>query len=397
MRKFYDYDEHSRVGAKHGEFVTDEICDRFCVLGNAEQATAKLKELESIGVDQFNIYLMTHGQEDDLAAYGRDIIPQFAECARPNLAGAGFPDRARTLRQPLSRDECARRARSRRARRPSRRRVLAVEDRVHLDDLERAGEPGLGDELEREVRLAVGEPTAHGRPDTGRDVGIEHVHVERDVDEAARPAIRSSDSRTARSMPMRSISLIVNTRTPASRSSRRSPSSSWRTPDERDPLRRRPREAATLALEARRRRGPSAAASAMPWTLPRRARLGRVDVRVRVDPENAARPVHRREPAERAERDRVVAAEDERQRAAVDVASATRAAISSHVSWISGRKRARSSRSAVASGDGRLDVALVAHVVPEALRAAPRAPRSGSPTGPCRRRAGPARGRAAHR
>ena len=48
------------------------------MLGNAEQATAKLKELEAIGVDQFNIYLMTHGQEEDLAAYGRDVIPQFA-------------------------------------------------------------------------------------------------------------------------------------------------------------------------------------------------------------------------------------------------------------------------------------------------------------------------------
>src|SRR4029079_7679589 len=30
-RKFYDYNDHSRVGAKHGEFVTDEICDSFCV------------------------------------------------------------------------------------------------------------------------------------------------------------------------------------------------------------------------------------------------------------------------------------------------------------------------------------------------------------------------------
>jgi alkanesulfonate monooxygenase SsuD/methylene tetrahydromethanopterin reductase-like flavin-dependent oxidoreductase (luciferase family) len=77
VRKFYDYDEHSRVGAKHGEFVTDEICDRFCVLGTAEQATAKLKELESIGVDQFNIYLMTQGQEDVLKAYGDSVIPQF--------------------------------------------------------------------------------------------------------------------------------------------------------------------------------------------------------------------------------------------------------------------------------------------------------------------------------
>jgi probable F420-dependent oxidoreductase len=80
-RKFYDYDEHSRVGAKHGEFVSDEICDRFCVLGTAEQAATKLRELESIGVDQFNIYLMTHGQEDDLAAYGREIIPQFSRVA----------------------------------------------------------------------------------------------------------------------------------------------------------------------------------------------------------------------------------------------------------------------------------------------------------------------------
>ena len=74
-RKFYDYDEHSRVGAKHGEFVTDEICDRFCVIGNVEQCTTKLRELEAIGVDQFNIYLMTHGQEETLQAYGDEIIP----------------------------------------------------------------------------------------------------------------------------------------------------------------------------------------------------------------------------------------------------------------------------------------------------------------------------------
>jgi probable F420-dependent oxidoreductase len=80
-RKFYDYKDHSRVGAAHGEFVTDEICDRFCVLGNVEQATQKLKELEAVGVDQFNIYLMTHNQEETLAAYGDHIIPQFSGVA----------------------------------------------------------------------------------------------------------------------------------------------------------------------------------------------------------------------------------------------------------------------------------------------------------------------------
>jgi probable F420-dependent oxidoreductase len=77
-RKFYDYNEHSRVGAAHGEFVTDEICDRFCVLGTAEQAKAKLQDLQGIGVDQFNIYLMTHGQEETLQAFGDEIIPELA-------------------------------------------------------------------------------------------------------------------------------------------------------------------------------------------------------------------------------------------------------------------------------------------------------------------------------
>ena len=80
-RKFYDYNEHSRVGAKHGEFVTDEICDRFCVIGDQAQIKTKLKELEAVGVDQFNVYLMTHGQEETLRAYGDDIIPELAGVA----------------------------------------------------------------------------------------------------------------------------------------------------------------------------------------------------------------------------------------------------------------------------------------------------------------------------
>jgi probable F420-dependent oxidoreductase len=80
-RRFYDYSEHSRVGAKHGDFVTDEICDRFCVLGTPGQIAQKLRELESIGVDQFNVYLMTEKQEETLGAYGRDIIPELTGVA----------------------------------------------------------------------------------------------------------------------------------------------------------------------------------------------------------------------------------------------------------------------------------------------------------------------------
>src|SRR4051794_38214827 len=74
-RTGYDYGEHSRVGAKHGAFVSDEICDRFCVLGTPEQAREKLAELDALGVDQFNIYLMTEGQERTLEIYGKEIIP----------------------------------------------------------------------------------------------------------------------------------------------------------------------------------------------------------------------------------------------------------------------------------------------------------------------------------
>ena len=80
-RKFYDYKDHSRVGAAHGEFVTDEIAERFTVIGNVEQCVQKLRELESVGVDQFNIYLMTHGQEETLQAYGDEIIPELSRVA----------------------------------------------------------------------------------------------------------------------------------------------------------------------------------------------------------------------------------------------------------------------------------------------------------------------------
>ena len=65
-REFYDYKDHSRVGAAHGEFVDDETCERFCILGTTEQHIEKLKALEAVGVDQCNVYLMTHGEERTL-------------------------------------------------------------------------------------------------------------------------------------------------------------------------------------------------------------------------------------------------------------------------------------------------------------------------------------------
>ena len=80
-RESYDYSEHSRMGATHGEQVSDETCERFCILGTPQQHVEKLQRLEAAGVDQWNIYLMTQGQEETLAVYGEEIIPRFRAAA----------------------------------------------------------------------------------------------------------------------------------------------------------------------------------------------------------------------------------------------------------------------------------------------------------------------------
>ena len=74
-RKGYDYTDHGRSGAKHTEFVPDEIIDRFCILGSAEQHVERLLELKELGADQFAIYLMHDQPEQTLRAYGHQIIP----------------------------------------------------------------------------------------------------------------------------------------------------------------------------------------------------------------------------------------------------------------------------------------------------------------------------------
>ena len=82
QREQYDYSEHSRVGAHHGEQVSDETCERFCVLGTVDQHVEKLERLRAAGADQWNIYLMTQGQEATLETYGSEIIPRFAAASR---------------------------------------------------------------------------------------------------------------------------------------------------------------------------------------------------------------------------------------------------------------------------------------------------------------------------
>jgi len=78
-RTGYDYNTHGKADNDHVDFVPDEIVDRFCLLGTAEDHIAKLEELRSIGVQQFAGYLQHDNKEETLRVYGETIIPALRE------------------------------------------------------------------------------------------------------------------------------------------------------------------------------------------------------------------------------------------------------------------------------------------------------------------------------
>ena len=76
-RTGYDYHHHAEVGSSNAAFVGDDVTDRFCILGGADEQIAKLSELAAAGVDQFNLYLMNGDEEAQIEAYGSSVIPAF--------------------------------------------------------------------------------------------------------------------------------------------------------------------------------------------------------------------------------------------------------------------------------------------------------------------------------
>lgn len=76
-RERYDYAHHGRAGSDNAGFVTDDVVDRFCVLGTPEQVRAKLADLQGLGVQQFNIYSMVDDPRALITGFGREIIPAF--------------------------------------------------------------------------------------------------------------------------------------------------------------------------------------------------------------------------------------------------------------------------------------------------------------------------------
>ncbi len=78
-RTGYDYNSHGKADNDHVDFVPDEIVDRFCVLGTAEDHIAKLERLRDLGVTQFAGYLQHDSKEETLRVYGETVIPALSD------------------------------------------------------------------------------------------------------------------------------------------------------------------------------------------------------------------------------------------------------------------------------------------------------------------------------
>jgi alkanesulfonate monooxygenase SsuD/methylene tetrahydromethanopterin reductase-like flavin-dependent oxidoreductase (luciferase family) len=74
----YDYHHHCEVGSDNADFVSDEVVDRFCLVGPIEEHRKKLERLRKAGVTQFNIYLMSGEEEQTLDVYSREVLPAYA-------------------------------------------------------------------------------------------------------------------------------------------------------------------------------------------------------------------------------------------------------------------------------------------------------------------------------
>ena len=74
-REDYDYRHHAEVGSSNADYIEDDVVDRFAVIGSTDDHIERLQELADAGVDQFNLYLMSGDEEEQLEIYGSTVIP----------------------------------------------------------------------------------------------------------------------------------------------------------------------------------------------------------------------------------------------------------------------------------------------------------------------------------
>ena len=75
-RPDYDYHHHVRRDTDQSRYIPDEIIDRLCLVGSAEQCVSRLDELAALGVTHVNFYAQTDDYERQMETYATEIIPQ---------------------------------------------------------------------------------------------------------------------------------------------------------------------------------------------------------------------------------------------------------------------------------------------------------------------------------
>ncbi len=73
----YDYKRHTQLDSENLYYVTPEITEAFCPLGPPEAHVERLRQLETAGVTQFNIYLCGGEEERLVAEYAEHVLPHF--------------------------------------------------------------------------------------------------------------------------------------------------------------------------------------------------------------------------------------------------------------------------------------------------------------------------------
>jgi probable F420-dependent oxidoreductase len=77
-RSGYDYEQHARLDAAQADYVSDEMVDRLCIVGDAADCVRKILELAALGVTSVNFYAQTDDFDAQMATYAGDVIPHVA-------------------------------------------------------------------------------------------------------------------------------------------------------------------------------------------------------------------------------------------------------------------------------------------------------------------------------
>ena len=74
LRTNYDMKQHTRADSRQAGILTDDFIDRFAIVGSPDRCIARLKELETLGLDKVSISGGTRGASADDAAVNRELL-----------------------------------------------------------------------------------------------------------------------------------------------------------------------------------------------------------------------------------------------------------------------------------------------------------------------------------